>query len=194
MSLPFLFIAGSAGATQVIHQIIGQLSSDCPWAVVVVCHCSKDSEQLLIDGLNLSGHLPVVSIEDKMSALPAHVYVAPGDYHVLLESQQTFALSVDAKVHFCRPSIDVCFTSAARALGAHCTAILLSGSNQDGAQGLSDIKHHGGQTLVQSPESCQATQMTQAAINIDAANFIGEPTALIEKLAELSERLKPKAL
>lgn len=183
MTQPFLLIAGSTGATQVIHQIIAQLPTDCPWAVVVVCHCSKDSEQLMINGLSLSGHLPVVSIEDKMPALPAHVYVAPGDYHVLLEPHQAFALSVDAKVHFCRPSIDVCFTSAARTLGTQCTAILLSGSNQDGAQGLWDIKHHGGYTLVQSPDSCQATQMSQAAIDIGAACFIGEPAALIEKLS-----------
>ena len=77
---------------------------------------------------------------DKEPVKPGCVYFAPPNYHLLVEPDRTFSLSVDEKVHYSRPSIDVLFESAAHAWGRDLVGIVLTGANADGAYGLQVIK------------------------------------------------------
>lgn len=178
----FLLLAGSAGSTAVIHQIIGALPNPCRYKVVIVSHCVKNGEYLIAEGLAQRSHLPVTTIRDKTVPRSGHIYIAPGDYHVMMEADGSLSLTVDEKVHYCRPSIDVFFCSAADALAERCIGVLLSGANADGAAGLLAIKQGGGMTLVQSPQSAGADAMPLAAIALGAADFIDSPGGLIARL------------
>ena len=109
--------------------------------------------------------LKVKEVEDKDYILPGHVYIAPPDYHLLLEDENTFSLDASEKIYFSRPSIDVTFESVAEVFGAAVIGILLSGANADGAIGLSKIQQAGGFTIVQDPESAEVDYMPRQAID-----------------------------
>jgi two-component system chemotaxis response regulator CheB len=113
----------------------------------------------------------VLDVEDKMPIEPRHVYVAPPDYHLLVE-RGSFALSIEARIKFSRPSIDVLFESAAYAYGPGVIGIILTGANEDGATGLARIKERGGVALVQDPAGAARRTMPDAAIAATAADAI----------------------
>ena len=109
--------------------------------------------------------------EDKEIIEAGHLYVAPADYHLLVEPGR-FALSIDAPVHHSRPSIDVLFESAADAYGDRAAAVVLSGANEDGCRGLRHLKRRGGLTLVQDPSTAVRTEMPDAAIATGAVDEV----------------------
>ena len=119
----------------------------------------------------------VKEVREKHSIEPGNVYTAPANYHLLVEHDKTFALPVDNRVNYVRPSIDVLFESTTRLTG-----ILLSDANSDGAQGLAVIKQSGGLTVVQAPDTAQCPVMPQAAINIGCVNQLRQPTTLLDIL------------
>jgi two-component system chemotaxis response regulator CheB len=133
-------------------------------ALVVAQHRSPEStEGALGELLEAASSFPVRDAEDKEEILPGRVYLAPPDYHLLIEPG-SFALSVDERVHHARPSIDVLFETAAEAYGEHTIGVVLTGANADGATGLMRIKEHGGRTIVQDPETAERVAMPEAAI------------------------------
>jgi two-component system chemotaxis response regulator CheB len=113
----------------------------------------------------------VLDVEDKMTIERGRVYIAPPDYHLLVE-RGTFALSVDERVQFARPSIDVLFESAAHTYGAGVIGIILTGANEDGAAGLAAIKARGGVALVQDPSGAERRTMPDAAIAATVADAV----------------------
>lgn len=112
----------------------------------------------------------------------AVVIGAPADYHFLVEHDKTFALTVDDRVNYACPSIDILFESAAFVYGEQLTGILLSGANRDGARGLAAIKQSGGLTVVQAPDTAQCPAMPRAAINIGGVDQLLQPTTLLDIL------------
>jgi two-component system chemotaxis response regulator CheB len=157
-------------------QAVGRLLSDLPPAfdppVVIAQHRHPDSrEGALRDLLQRQTRRPVVEAEDKLTIERGHVYVAPPDYHLLVE-RGTVALSVDDRVRYARPSIDVLFESAAYAYGERVIGIVLTGANDDGARGLARIKELGGVALIQDPEAATRRAMPEAAIATTAADAI----------------------
>jgi two-component system chemotaxis response regulator CheB len=116
--------------------------------------------------------LPVLEALEREPVLPGHVYIAPPNYHLLIESDRTFAVSVDERVCYVRPSIDVLFYAAADVFEERLLGIILTGGNSDGAQGLKAIKDAGGATLVQDPVTAYADIMPRAAIATGAADRI----------------------
>src|SRR5262249_25961696 len=114
---------------------------------------------------------PVLDVEDKTAIEPRHVYVAPSDYHLLVEPG-SFALSVDERVQHARPSIDVLFDSAADAYGDRVIGVILTGANEDGAEGLARIKERGGVAIVQEPASAERRTMPEAAIAATVADAV----------------------
>jgi two-component system, chemotaxis family, protein-glutamate methylesterase/glutaminase len=160
----FIVIGGSAGALEVLIQVLPALPPGFDRALAIVLHLLPDKPSHLAEVLQRYCALDVVEVCDKEQALPAHVYVAPPDYHLLLERDGSFSLSVDDPVHFSRPSIDVLFESAAAALGPRGVGVLLSGANADGAEGLDAIRRAGGLTVVQAPTAAQASAMPEAAL------------------------------
>ncbi len=165
-------IGCSAGGLEVLRPLVAALPARFPLPVIIASHISPEGGGLLAEVLSWSGALPIVEPHDKQAVLPGHVYIAPANYHLLVEAERTFALSVDEQVCYARPSIDVLFMSAADVWGPHLVGVLLTGANADGAAGLKAIREAGGLTIVQDPATAFADAMPNAAIQADAAQFI----------------------
>jgi two-component system, chemotaxis family, protein-glutamate methylesterase/glutaminase len=157
-------IGGSAGAIEVLREVLHGLPEKFGSAVAIVIHIPSEGPNLLAEVLSSPGAPPVKQAEDKEPILPGNIYLAVPDYHLLVEAGRTFALSHDERVHFSRPGIDVLFESAAEAYGPALMGIVLSGANADGAAGLKAIGDRGGITVVQSLESSEMIAMPAAAL------------------------------
>lgn len=162
--LSMIAIGGSAGALEVLVDMLAALPRTFPAAVVIVVHLPADSDGSFAALLRSRCLLEVAEAEDKLLPAVGVIYVAPADYHLLFERHGSLALSADPPVHYSRPSIDVLFESAARAFGPRLLGILLSGASADGAVGLSVMKDHGALTWVQSPESARVPLMPREAL------------------------------
>lgn len=151
------------GGMQALQTLLGALPQEFPLAVVVVQHRSPDSGEALRHALQRAARLRVREPADKESLEAGKVYVAPPDYHLLIDDG-AFALSTDAPVCHARPSIDVLFESAADAIGDGTLAVVLTGASADGARGAARIKESGGYVIVQDPEEAERPEMPRAAI------------------------------
>jgi two-component system chemotaxis response regulator CheB len=143
-----------------------------PAAVLIVQHRSPAAEDVLVQLLAQASILPVCPAIDKLPILNSQVYIAPPDYHLLVETGKTLALSIDPRVAFARPAIDVLFESAADVFRQQLTGILLTGANQDGTQGLLKIRAMGGRTIAQDPAEATAAFMPEYAIRAGAVEHI----------------------
>jgi len=132
--------------------------------------------------LDRSCPLRVTEARDKEPLQAGQVYLAPPNYHLLVECNGSLALSADEKVNWARPSIDVLFESAVYAWGGDLVGVLLTGANADGVRGLQRIQERGGWTLVQTPESAECPEMPRAAI---AAGCAGE----VLSIPQMGQRL-----
>ena len=159
-----LLIGGSAGSLEVILPLLEELREGFCMAVVIVMHRRTDTESRLTELIASRSGLPVKEAEEKDKIEPGTIYVAPADYHLLIEKDHTFSLDYSEKVHYSRPSIDVSFEAAADAYGDAVAALLLSGANDDGTSGLEAIKNAGGLALVQDPEAAVVPYMPMMAI------------------------------
>lgn len=180
-------IGGSAGSLEVVLQIVSGLPSTLTAAIVVVLHRLQSAESVLVNVLESRAALPVREVEDKEPLQRGTIYIAPPNYHLLLENKKEFSLDASEKVHHSRPSIDVTFESAAREFGRAAVGILLSGANADGAAGLKKIKNSGGITLVQDPATAEVDYMPRQAIAQDAAIRVVSPARMAEALLEYLE-------
>jgi len=141
-------------------------------AFVVAQHRSPESAPGALESLlQARTPLPVLEAGDKDPIVPGRLYVAPPDYHLLVEAG-SFALSVDERVQFARPSIDVLFESAAVAYRERVVGIVLTGANADGAAGLAAIKERGGVAIVQDPGTAERRTMPDAAIAATVADAV----------------------
>jgi two-component system chemotaxis response regulator CheB len=166
-----IVIGGSKGGIRALQSILALLPAAFPLPVAVVLHRMPMAGDRLAALLQESSLLPVREPEDKEKIETGRVYIAPADYHLLVE-KGAFVLSVDEPVCYSRPSIDVLFESAADAYGAGVLAALLTGANEDGARGMAAVKRGGGETLVQDPETAEAPEMPRAAIAAGAADRV----------------------
>jgi two-component system chemotaxis response regulator CheB len=157
-------IGCSAGGLQALQQILPFLATDLGIAIVVVSHVGPDSVSLLPELMSHSCRLPVSEAEEREVVQSGRVYFAPANYHLLIEPDRTFRLSVDACVCHVRPAADVLFNSAADAYRHRLAGLVLTGANTDGARGLRAIADAGGICLVQDPETAMADTMPRAAL------------------------------
>ncbi|SNS70158.1 CheB methylesterase [Belliella buryatensis] len=176
-SFRIILIGSSAGGLQAIMQILPELSKEYPIPIILVQHRAKEPKDLLEEVLQHKTKLKVKQADEKEKILPGHIYVAPPDYHLLIEQNETFSLSSDEPVQYSRPSIDVLFESAASVYGASLLAIILTGANQDGTQGLKAIKSKNGYTISQNPKEATFQLMPESAI---ASNTIDKVLNLNE--------------
>jgi two-component system, chemotaxis family, protein-glutamate methylesterase/glutaminase len=158
-----ILVGGSYGGLRALVTMLRGLPRDFVTPLAVVLHRHKDSDGMLLDILQRDCPLPASEPMDKEPILPNHVYIAPADYHMMVEDDH-FVLSVDEPVRYARPSVDVLFESAADSCGPAAIGIILSGSNRDGASGAVRIKNRGGRVIVQDPADCEAPQMAQAVL------------------------------
>jgi two-component system chemotaxis response regulator CheB len=159
-----IVIGGSAGAIEVLSKVLAGLTTRFTPAVAIVIHLPPEGPNVLHEILAGPALPPMKLAEDKEPIRPGTIYFAPPDYHLLVESGRTFALSQDARVHFSRPAVDVLFESAAEAYRDRLMGIILSGANADGAAGLRAVASAGGMTVVQALESADMIAMPAAAL------------------------------
>ncbi|WP_373331199.1 chemotaxis protein CheB [Salmonirosea aquatica] len=156
--------------------------------VILVVHRKKDKDSILVDLLSYRTKLPVREVEDKEIISPNTIYLAPPDYHLLIERADLFSLDSSEKVHYSRPSIDVTFESVAEAFGDRVIGILLSGANADGAVGMAKIRKAGGYTIVQDPATADVGYMPQQALALTPVDSVlpaAEIPGLLQKLLRI---------
>jgi two-component system chemotaxis response regulator CheB len=170
-----VIIGGSAGSLTVLFDVLPALDPHLKTSIILVLHRKNSGDSSLSELLSSKTILPLKEIDDKDPVLSGNIYLAPADYHVLIEKNYFFSLDVSEKINFSRPSLDVTFESAADAFGTSLTAILLSGSNNDGTAGLKAVQEAGGMIIVQKPETANMAYMPQHAINNLSVDHILDP-------------------
>lgn len=157
-------MGASAGGLTALQRILALLPQDFRLPILIVQHRWPASEEMMAFALNESCPLPVAEAEQHVFIQPGHVYLAPANYHLLVEVDRSFSLSVDEKVCFSRPSINVLFETAADVYGAGLVGVLLTGASNDGTAGLKKIKAVGGLTIAQDPATAEVNIMPDSAI------------------------------
>jgi two-component system, chemotaxis family, protein-glutamate methylesterase/glutaminase len=174
-------IGASAGGIEVLSVLLSMIPADCRVSFFVVVHIPRERPSLLPELFAGRCVLPVREAEDKEPVQPGTVYFAPPDYHMLIDRGPVVALSGDEPVHFSRPSIDVLFDAAADIYGERLMGVILTGANQDGAEGLAAVGRAGGRTVVQEPGSAAVAFLPRAALEagpVDAVLSIEQLQAL----------------
>lgn len=185
--LDLIVIGASAGGLQAIITLLQDLPADFSFPIVIAQHRINDNGDLLEHVLQNKCQIEIRQANEKEKIKKGIVYIAPPDYHLLIERDDTFSLSLDEKVMYSRPSIDVLFESAAPVYKHRLMGILLTGANSDGANGMCAIKEHGGITISQDPEQALFSQMPSAAIVRGCAEQVLSLESIKEVLKHLSE-------
>jgi two-component system chemotaxis response regulator CheB len=174
-------IGASAGGFQALTQILGRLPVDFSGSIAIVQHRRADESTLLRELLAQRTRLPVIEPCHGEPLRPGHVYIAPPDYHLLVEAGSV-ALSIDPPVNRSRPSIDVLFDSAAIAYGYRAIGVVLTGASADGARGAAHLAQVRAPLIIQDPRTAEAATCPAAALE-------RVPHAIVLPLAEIADRL-----
>jgi two-component system chemotaxis response regulator CheB len=167
-----IVMGASAGGVEALMALLPTLSVAFRTPIFIVLHLPRDQPSLLSQIFLQKCALPVCEAVDKEPVRSGTVYFAPPDYHLLIDEGPCLALSADELVNYSRPSIDVLFESAADIYRARLLGIILSGANEDGAEGLAAVHAAGGITIVQQPDSAQVKQMVVAALNRNPTSHV----------------------
>jgi two-component system chemotaxis response regulator CheB len=165
-------IGTSLGGLTALLEVLRTLPATLSVPIVVVQHRGPTAERTLVDMLATGTQMPVVEADDKVEMESGTVYVAPADYHLLVEDGGFLALSTEAPVRSARPSIDVLFETAADAYENRVVGVLLTGASADGAAGLARIKQRGGCVIVQDRATAECSIMPAAGIAATAVDYI----------------------
>jgi two-component system chemotaxis response regulator CheB len=181
-----IVIGGSAGVLDVLRVVLAGLPERLAIPVLIVVHLPPRSHSLLHEALVPATRLPMSQADDKEPLQGGRIYFAAPSYHLLVESNRCAALSIDDPVFYSRPSIDVLFESASDVYRQALLGILLTGASPDGAAGLHSIHEHGGMTVVQRTDTCEATTMPQSALDLFQPDHVLSPPAIAALLSTLS--------
>lgn len=165
-------IGTSAGGVSALQTILQGLPADFALTIAVVHHLPSKAQIDFGMAFRRFSELQIQEVEDKAPLEPKTIFFAPPGYHLLVEKSGVFSLSVDEPVHHSRPSIDVFFNSVAHAYSERSIGVLLTGANNDGAEGLRDIQDMGGYTIVQNPETAEIATMPASALQIMRPNEV----------------------
>lgn len=178
-------IGASAGGMEACKEIFRNLTDGFRLPVILVQHIHPRSDAYFVQYLDKLSRLRVKEAEEKEPVEKGIIYVAPPDYHLMIEDDRTFSLSVDQKVNYSRPSIDILFESAAEVYGDQLIGIILTGANHDGTNGMKKIKSNGGLLIAQDPESAEVAIMPLSVIKqvpVDHILPVNEIAPFLEKL------------
>ena len=181
-----IVIGTSTGGMEALRSILSVLPEDFLIPVIIVQHLNIHSESYLTEYLKRFCKLKIKEVEDKEVAVSGYVYFAPPNYHILIEKDESFTLTVEERVCYARPSIDVLFETAADTFGKSLIGVILTGANKDGSYGLSKVKEQGGIAIVQEPETADADRMPKAAIEATNVDYILK----LEEIGKLLIRLQ----
>jgi two-component system chemotaxis response regulator CheB len=184
-----IVIGVSAGGLNALSEIFSRLPADFPIPVMVTQHLHPDDDGSLAEILSPKSSLKIIEAMDKMPVVPGTVYLAPPNYHLLIERDNTLALSKDQKTNYSRPSIDVMFETAAYAYGDKLIGIILTGANNDGSAGISLIKDFGGLTIAQDPAVAEFPAMPEFAVSTGKIDKIFSLEELSRYLKQMTEEI-----
>ena len=177
-----IVVGTSAGGFDALRRMFKWLDADFPLPILIVQHMSPGSNDFMARSLDLICGLRVREAEEKEKIMPGNIYIAPANYHLLVEEDETLALSTDAKVNFCRPSIDVLFDSAVEVYHERLIGVILTGANSDGTRGLENIKKAGGMTIVQDPKEAEVNIMPRSALEKVKADHVKKLDEIIPQI------------
>ena len=183
MNYKAVAIGSSAGGLNALKKLLPALPANFAAALFIVQHISASSDNYMAKFLNRMSKIRVKEADEKEKIIPGTAYIAPPNYHLLIEEDYTLSLSVEEKVNYSRPSIDVTFETAAYAYGKELMGIVLTGANSDGAKGLLTIKKQGGYTVAQKPSDAESSIMPLAAIKLVRPHQVLTLEEIIKKLS-----------
>lgn len=172
MRFEAVVIGSSAGGMDALRKVLSSLTEKFKVPIIIVQHLSPSSESYLVEYLSRYCSLKVKEVEEKEKIKSGWVYVAPPNYHTLVEKDGSFTFTVEERVSYARPSIDVLFETAADAFGNRLIGIILTGANSDGSLGLMKIKKNGGIAIVQDPDTAEAEMMPRTALEKATVDYI----------------------
>lgn len=178
-------IGGSAGSLGVISFLLSNLKRNFHTPIILVIHRKASSFSGLQEVFASKTFLKVKEVEEKEKICKGYIYIAPADYHLLVENNKTFSLDYSEKINFSRPSIDPTFETAADAYQDKLCCILLSGASADGVNGLIKAKQQRGRIIVQSPETAEVSYMPEQAILRANPDHICPPKEIVKFLNEI---------
>ena len=184
-SVKAVVIGGSAGALQALSIILRDLPAGYGLPIFIAVHLPPGRKSVLAEVLQSKCQITVSEAQDKEPIFAGTAYVAPPDYHLLIEKDGTLALSSDEPIFYSRPALDVLFESAADAYGPSLVGVVLSGASGDGAKGLKSIENAGGVAIVEDPGAAYASTMPMAALNACS----GAKSFSLDQLAEYLKSL-----
>jgi two-component system chemotaxis response regulator CheB len=180
-------IGASAGGVEALLAILEPLRSGFVLPIIVVLHLPDERRSYLTEVFARRVALPVLEALDKTPVVAGTLYFAAPGYHLSVEQDRSFSLSLEPRVHYSRPAIDYLFESAADAYGTRLLAVLLTGANSDGARGLAQVKQRGGLTVVQDPLEAQVATMPRAALALQRPDHILTTHGIGRLLVELEQ-------
>jgi len=190
MNYEAIVIGVSSGGMNALKFIFSVLPADFCIPIIIVQHVSSRSDAEWIKLLNDKSNLTIKEADEKEKIETGNVYVAPANYHLLIENDKTFSLTIDEYVNFARPSIDVLFESAADAYKNKLIGIVLTGSNNDGTKGIKRVKEFGGLAIIQDPETAESPTMPASAIVAVQPDYILSLEKIVHLLIKITEPIK----
>jgi two-component system chemotaxis response regulator CheB len=185
MQFGAIVIGVSSGSINALKCIFSALPVSFSIPIIMVQHISANSDNEWIKLLNNKSNLTIKEADEKEKVESGHVYIAPTNYHLLIENDKTFSLTINEYVNFVRPSIDILFESAAEAYKNKLNGIVLKGSNNDGAKGIKRIKELGGMVIIQDPETAESPTMPASAIAAVEPDYILSSEKIVELLLKI---------
>ncbi len=187
MSFEAIVIGVSSGGMNAMKMIFSRLPEDFSIPIIIVQHIGAQSNNTWIRSLNEGSHIRIQEAEEKDKITKGHAYIAPANYHLLIERDKTFSLTIDERVNYARPSIDVLFESAAESYKDKLIGVVLTGANNDGAKGLKRIQQRGGLTIVQDPKDAEAAYMPESAISMLVPDHVLSLSEIISLLTQIDK-------
>jgi len=183
-----IVIGVSSGGMNAMNLMFPLLPKEFKIPIIIVQHINARSDSQWITLLNNKSNLYIKEADEKELIEQGIVYIAPPNYHLLIEKNKTFSLTVDERINFARPSIDVLFESAAEAYKNKLIGIILTGSNNDGSKGIKRIKEYGGLTIIQNPETAESSYMPASAISSITPDYILSLEEIMKLLLLLDQK------
>jgi two-component system chemotaxis response regulator CheB len=186
MNYEAIVIGVSSGGPSALRYILSAIPADFEIPIIIVQHIGPRTNDQWIKLLGIKSNLAVKEADEKERIQKGNVYVAPANYHLLIEQDKTFSLTIDERVNFARPAIDVLFESAAEAFSIKLIGVILTGSSADGTAGLQKIKEYGGLTIAQDPETAESAFMPTSAIATIQIDYILSLKNIVELLIQIN--------
>ena len=178
-------IGASAGGMRALTAVLSKLPASFALPIAVVQHLDDQSDGYLAEHLDRASAIAVKEAENRETLKAGTAYLAPAGYHLLIEPGRVFSLSIDDRVNFVRPAIDILFESAADVFAETLIGVVLTGANADGAKGLKQIKKRGGFAIVQNPKTAEAKCMPESALAAASVDFVLDLDDIAPRLVDL---------